>query len=128
MCWPVLFFFKGVFTKHYRLTALSLFVVFIYGSLLWYIFPIKDDISWEGHLSGFVTGVLLAIFIKAKIPSIKKYAWEHEDYNEEDDEFLKHFDEDGNFIENIADTPNDERESIKITYHYKDKKADGDAP
>lgn len=121
-------FFKGVFTKHYRLTALSLFVVFIYGSLLWYIFPIKDDISWEGHLSGFVTGVLLAIFIKAKIPSIKKYAWEHEDYNEEDDEFLKHFDEDGNFIENIADTPNDERESIKITYHYKDKKADGDAP
>ena len=31
-------FFKGIFTKHYRLVALSLLVVFIYGGLLWYIF------------------------------------------------------------------------------------------
>ena len=38
-------FFKGIFTKHYRLVALSLIVVFIYGSLLWFIFPLKDDIS-----------------------------------------------------------------------------------
>ncbi|MGB5818012.1 MAG: rhomboid family intramembrane serine protease [Saonia sp.] len=119
-------FFKGIFTKHYRLTALSLFVVFVYGSLLWYIFPIKDGISWEGHLGGFISGLLLAIFLKAKIPTGKKFDWEKENYNEDDDEFLKHFDEDGNFIENKVDGLITEEEPIKITYHFKKKERDGD--
>ncbi len=113
-------FFKGVFTKHYRLVALSLLIVFLYGSLLWYIFPVKDNISWEGHLAGAITGLVLAIFVKASIPTPKKYDWEKEDYNDEDDEFLKHFDENGNFIENINEEPLEEN-SIKITYHYKEK-------
>ncbi len=114
-------FFKGIFTKYYRLVALSLVVVFIYGSLLWYIFPVKDGISWEGHLGGFITGLLLAIFIKAKTPGPKKYAWEHEDYNEEEDDFLKQFDENGNFIETPKEEISTDSESIKITYHYKRK-------
>lgn len=112
-------FFKGIFTKHYRLVALSLVVVFIYGSLLWYIFPMKDGISWEGHLGGFLTGLALAFFIKASIPSPKKFAWEQEGYNEENDVFLKHFDEDGNFIETVDEEPTQENESLKITYLYK---------
>jgi len=109
-------FFKGIFAKHYRLVALSLVVVFIYGSLLWYIFPMKDGISWEGHLGGFLTGLALAFFVKASIPSPKKFAWEHENYNEEEDEFLKHFDENGNFIETDAPPIDDD---IKINYHKK---------
>lgn len=112
-------FFKGVFTKYYRLVALSLAIVFIYGSMLWYIFPIEEGISWEGHLSGFLTGLLLARLIKTKIPELKKYKWEQDDFNEEEDEFLKHFDEDGNFIENTA--PTDE-ETIKVIYDFKKSK------
>lgn len=112
-------FFKGVFTKHYRLVALSLVVVFIYGSLLWYIFPMKDGISWEGHLGGFLTGLGLAFFVKARIPSPKKFAWETEGYNEEEDEFLQHFDEDGNFVETVEEVLPQEIESLKITYLYK---------
>lgn len=108
-------FFKGVFAKHFRLIALSLATVFIYGSLLWYIFPIEEDISWEGHLSGFLTGLLLAKVLKADIPESKKYVWEKEDFNPEEDAFLKHFDEDGNFIE----TPKKQDQEVKITYHYK---------
>lgn len=116
-------FFKGIFTKYYRLVALSLVVVFIYGSLLWYIFPLKEGISWEGHLGGFVIGLLLAFLVKTRIPSTKKYAWEKEDYNEENDPFLQHFDENGNFIEkDIEETPKED--SIKITYHLKKKKED----
>jgi len=110
-------FFKGIFTKHYRLVALSLIVVFIYGSMLWYIFPIEDGISWEGHLGGFLTGLGLAYTIKSKIPPRPKFDWEREDYDEEADAFLRQFDAHGNFIE----LPPEEREetSIEITYHIK---------
>lgn len=115
-------FFKGIFTKYYRLVALSMMVVFVYGSLLWFIFPIKEAISWEGHLSGFITGLLLAVILKARIPKPKKYAWESENYNEEDDPFLRHFDEEGNFIENIDEPEASDSDNVKITYHYiKDK-------
>lgn len=114
-------FFKGIFTKYYRLVALSLGVVFIYGSMLWYMFPIKDGISWEGHLSGFIAGLVLALLLKAKIPVIRKFDWEKEDYNEEEDEFLQHFDDDGNFIENNKTESEREPPALNITYHYKEK-------
>jgi len=112
-------FFKGIFSKYYRLVALSLIVVFIYGSLLWYIFPIKDEISWEGHLGGFMTGLVLALFMRAETPSAKKFDWEHDNYNEEADEFLKHFDEAGNFIETKPDEVDNKVDSIKITYQIR---------
>ncbi|WP_190809639.1 rhomboid family intramembrane serine protease [Flagellimonas sp. S3867] len=112
-------FFKGVFAKHFRLVALSLVVVFIYGSMIWYIFPIEEGISWEGHLSGFMTGLVLALMLKVKVPRHKKYHWEQEDYNEENDPFLKHFDENGNFIEG---PPKESQNKIEITYHYKKDK------
>ncbi|MCL6264942.1 rhomboid family intramembrane serine protease [Flagellimonas myxillae] len=110
-------FFKGIFAKHFRLVALSLVVVFIYGSMIWYIFPVKEGISWEGHLSGFIIGLVLALTTKVQVPSERKYDWEKEDYDEENDPFLKHFDADGNFIEQQPETENDE--AVKIRYHYK---------
>ncbi|RAV29853.1 rhomboid family intramembrane serine protease [Sinomicrobium soli] len=93
-------FFKGIFTRHYRLVALSLLVVFVYGSMLWYVFPIDEEISWEGHLSGFLSGLILAICIKGSLPVPHKYEWEKEDYDEKNDPFLRHFDDEGNFVEN----------------------------
>ena len=32
-------FFKGIQTQYYRLVALSLAVVLVYGGLIWYVFP-----------------------------------------------------------------------------------------
>lgn len=117
-------FFKGIFTKYYRLVALSLIVVFIYGSMLWYIFPIEEGISWEGHLGGFIFGLVLAYFLKAPIPPVKKYRWEEENFDGREDPFLKHFDEEGNFI---GEQELLERENV-LTIHYHYKEAEDDNP
>ncbi|WP_439153034.1 rhomboid family intramembrane serine protease [Winogradskyella sp.] len=100
-------FFKGIFAKHYRLIALSLMVIFLYGSMIWYVFPIKDGMSWEGHLGGLLTGLVFALVFRKQVAKPERYKWEEPDYNEEDDPFMRHFDEDGNFIEKL---PEDEEE------------------
>lgn len=115
-------FFKGIFSKHFQLTALALIVVFLYGSLLWYLFPIDPKISWEGHLSGFAVGFIFAMIFRKNPIEKKKYIWEQEDYNPEDDPFLKHFDEDGNFIEQLPEENDVQVDEVKIKYTYRDEK------
>lgn len=115
-------FFKGIQTKHYRLIAVSLAVVFVYGSTIWHIFPIQDEISWEGHLAGFVTGIILAFTIK-DVPLAKvKYVWEQTDYTPEEDTFMQHFDENGNFVPSSELYP--EEEEVKVIYTYTTNKED----
>lgn len=92
-------FFKGIFTKYYRLVALSFIIVILYGGSVWYMFPnVKEGISWEGHLAGFIVGLALALVLKT--PQFSKpifYEWEKPDFNPELDPFMKNFDEKGNF-------------------------------
>jgi len=57
-------FFSGMIRKHFRLVALSLVIIFSYGSMIWYVLPIKEGMSWEGHLSGFLIGLIFAIIYK----------------------------------------------------------------
>ena len=83
-------FFSGVIKKHYRLVALSLIVIFLYGSMIWYILPIKDGISWEGHLSGLLVGLFFSILYRNK--GIVK---EVHQFTETDFDLL--FDKNGNF-------------------------------
>jgi membrane associated rhomboid family serine protease len=59
-------FFSGIIRKHYRLVALSLIIIFLYGSMIWYVLPIKEGMSWEGHLSGFLVGLTMAGFYRNK--------------------------------------------------------------
>ncbi len=113
-------FFKGMFAKHYRLIALSLLVIFLYGSMIWYVFPVEEHISWEGHLGGLITGILFAVIFRKTIAKPEKYVWQQPDYKEDDDPFLKHFDADGNFIEHLEPEIDSESEELpKITYHFK---------
>ena len=78
--------FSGIIRRYYRLIAVSLIVIFLYGSMIWYILPIKDDISWEGHLSGFLVGLFLAFAYRKYGPQPFQYDWEDEAY--EDDFYL----------------------------------------
>ena len=89
-------FFSGLFQKYYRLIAVSLMVIFLYGGMIWYIFPTKEGISWEGHLSGLIVGLLYAIKYRKSSPKTAQYDWEKDDYVK--DSFDLRFDEQGNFI------------------------------
>lgn len=94
-------FFKGIQTKHYRLVALSLLIVVLYGSMIWYMFPdTEEGISWEGHLSGFVTGMILSFVLKSPEYSeiVYKYEWQSPNYKPEEDPFMQCFDDKGNFV------------------------------
>lgn len=69
-------FVSGLVRKNPRLAALSMIIIFLYGSLIWGVFPLKSGVSWEGHLAGLVAGVITAIFYKNEGPKPKKYQWE----------------------------------------------------
>lgn len=122
-------FFKGIRTKYYRLVALSLLVIMVYGSLVWYIFPhVEEGISWEGHLAGLITGFAFAIVFKT--PEYKKlirYDWEQPDFDSQEDKFLQRFDEKGNFVnlpkpeileEIIAVNETSSTSNYKIVYDF----------
>ncbi len=70
---------SGFFRKNMRVAAISLFVIFIYGSMIWGIFPIKVGVSWEGHLSGLFAGIIAAVIFKQKGPQPKKMRYEIEE-------------------------------------------------
>ncbi|SHG05099.1 Membrane associated serine protease, rhomboid family [Salegentibacter echinorum] len=126
-------FFKGIFSKHYRLVALSLIVVFLYGGMLWYVTPINPEISWEGHLSGLISGFTLSLIYRTKIAKSPKYEWEKPEYNEEEDLFMQHFDENGNFVEQRPEPPEpiddstfqeDREGEAGVTYRYHYRKSE----
>lgn len=110
-------FFKGIQTRYYRLVALSFAVILLYGGMIWYVFPdVDQNISWEGHLAGFITGFAMTLFYKTPeytIPIV--YDWQRPDFDHDQDPFMKHFDENGNFV-NI-EIPDEEPEIISTYFN-----------
>lgn len=82
-------FFSGIFRKHIPLIAVSMILAFIYGSMVWSIFPFAElvdkQLSWEGHLAGSVAGFLIAIIYRKHEPQKPDY-FEDEEDNEIDAE------------------------------------------
>jgi len=64
-------FFTGVLSKRKDFIAISLLLVFLYGSMIWGIFPSDEGVSWESHFMGFIIGIILSLFYyeKLKIPT-----------------------------------------------------------
>ena len=84
-------FFSGILRKNSQLSAVALLVIFIYGGLFWGLFPIHKNVSWEGHLTGFIAGILVSFIFRKDGPKRKKYNWEIEEDLEVNDNEPNHY-------------------------------------
>jgi membrane associated rhomboid family serine protease len=77
-------FFSGIIRKHFRLIALSLLIVFLYGSMVWGMLPeLYKNVSWESHMLGFVSGIILSVWFRNQGPQRPVYKWMEENEVEE---------------------------------------------
>ena len=86
-------FFSGIWRKWRSMLAVSMIIVFLYGSMIWGIFPWFKETSWEGHLFGGLAGLLLSWLYRKEGPQRPKFVWEDEI------EDNKIYDEEGNEID-----------------------------
>lgn len=61
-------FTSGIVRKSQLLLRVTLLVAFLYGGMVWWMLPIDEHISWEGHIAGAVSGVLLALVLRSRGP------------------------------------------------------------
>lgn len=74
----------GLIRRDRRAIAASMLVYFLYGTLVWGVFPIKPGVSWETHLAAALIGVAMAIALRHyDVPPRKRYDWENEGGGEE---------------------------------------------
>jgi len=82
-------FFSGIIRREKGLMVITLLVTFLYGGLIWGIFPqffpVKR-ISWESHLMGLLAGLILATYFRKSGPQRKMYDWEIEEEEENPDQ------------------------------------------
>jgi len=80
-------FFSGIIRRYIPLMTISILVAFLYGSMVWYMMPavelFEDNISWEGHLSGAVSGFVCAFAFRKYGPQKPEDPFEHETDEEE---------------------------------------------
>ncbi len=73
-----------------RASALSMLVFFLYGGMIWGIFPTRPEISFEYHFFGAALGVAGAIVLRKLDPAPvrKRYSWELEGETDDDPDWL----------------------------------------
>jgi membrane associated rhomboid family serine protease len=73
-------FLSGVLRRDMRSVSVSMLVAFFYGTMIWGVFPIRPNMSWELHLSGAVVGLVLAVLLRNwdQVP-LRRYDWEDDD-------------------------------------------------
>ena len=73
---------SGFIRGNRQLTVIALIMVFLYGSFIWGMIPSlarPQNISWEGHLSGAIIGMVLALLLRKEGPQKEVHHWEEDD-------------------------------------------------
>ena len=77
----VFLFVAGILRRDPLAIVISLLTFFLYGSMIWGVFPREPGVSFEIHLFGALSG-LVAAFVLHRVdppPPRKRYSWEEED-------------------------------------------------
>lgn len=133
----VFIFLAGLIGKTKKHLALSLVVCFLHAGLIWGALPIeslfKNDLwklspehlkqiqrmSWEGHLSGLLTGIVYAFYFKKELKPIeKKPVDESIEIAKMEEKYGKYFwdpEKRENYVSNSS-------EPIQIVYYFRPKK------
>lgn len=82
-------FLSGFIRKVRSLTAISLLVVFWYGGMVWGLLPFDYEVSFEAHITGAVSGLILAIIYRDQGPDPDRSPLEDEEEDEEEAELIK---------------------------------------
>jgi membrane associated rhomboid family serine protease len=107
-----LLFFSGMFRKSYRLVAVSLLVVFLYGSMIWGVLPLDRQVSFEAHLGGALAGLGIALYYRKWVfVKQKKLNWN----SDEDD--IRRLEE--VYGERYWELPPKEEQTLTIRYYFK---------
>lgn len=109
-------FFSGIFRRDTAAMAISLLVTFLYGSMVWGILPIVEEVSWESHLMGTLAGIFFAFYFRKSGNITPKHVW-----NEEDDNNIDYLQDDPAENEDPTKTMSENNSSgtpYILKYHY----------
>jgi hypothetical protein len=111
--------------------VITLLVVFLYGTMVWGVMPFDPKISWEAHLYGALTGLMLAVVFRKEGPQRP-----HEIIEDEDDSDAPLTDEElqlltpeqqQELLAKKGSTPETVQQPvIRVLYDYTEKKPDTD--
>ena len=79
---------SGFIRGNRQLIVIALIMVFLYGSFIWGMIPslaVPQHISWEGHLSGALVGIALALIYRKEGPQKEVHHWEEDDKDDDSD-------------------------------------------
>jgi membrane associated rhomboid family serine protease len=81
-------FTTGILRRDKLSVALSMIVFFLFGGMVWGIFPQEPGISYESHFFGAVCGILAAFLFRDRDPppAVKTYEWENEAADDDEDD------------------------------------------
>ena len=103
---------SGFIRGNRMLIVISLIMVFLYGGFIWDMIPsiaIPQNISWEGHLSGAIIGVLLAVFLRKEGPQKEVHHWDEDDEDDDSDDDNPYWD---------VPTPSDEELTVRYRFRH----------
>ncbi len=74
-------FTSGILRRDKLSIALAMIVFFLYGGMIWTIFPNEPGVSYESHFFGALMGLIAAFLFRNRDPllPVKTYDWEGED-------------------------------------------------
>lgn len=78
-------FIIGILRRDRLAITLSLLVFFLYGTMIWGVFPHQPGVSFETHLWGAGLGMMCAVLFRNydPAPAAKRYSWEGEEEDPE---------------------------------------------